>query len=218
MFDQDETPKETPSDAPAWEDLLKQVTREDGTQKYNSPEELVKGAIHAQNHIKTLEQERQALSERLKALEEGREKTAVEKALEKPNEPVPTVVGLTEQDVLALLSQVESKKQQDANVDAVRKAVIEAAGNEEAAARLFAERATAAGLDTGTLTALAAKSPEAAKRLLGITEKAPPQSKQVRSTITPSNLPKQEPERKRVMLGGVGTRDVVSEWNRHRPT
>lgn len=221
MFDQNVEPKkDDAAPAPAWEDLLKQVTREDGSQKYSTPEDLVKGTIHAQNHIKTLEQELRQKEEELKAIIEKREKTAVEKALERDGDDkqTPAVVGLTEKDVLALLTQVESKKQQDANVAQVRQALVAEAGSEEAAAKLFAEKAAASGLDTGTLTALAAKSPEAAKRLLGLNGKQTAPEKQVRGTITPSGMPKAAPERKRILLGGATSRDMTEAWNRHKPS
>src|SRR5574343_534016 len=99
MSDQDATlNKDTPPQNSSLDDLLAGIKREDGTQKYATPEDALKSLPHAMEHIKRLEEEN-------KALKEGRDKTAVEKLLEQvnvkqaPPAATPPAQGLTPEDV-----------------------------------------------------------------------------------------------------------------------
>lgn len=219
MSDQDMFPENKDSATPQPEDLLKLVTREDGTPKYATLEDLAKGAAHAQTHLATVLAEKRELEAKLKALEEGKEKAAVEKALEnlENKQPAPTQpAGVSKEDLLALLEDVEKERAARANVDVMKSDLVRFAGSEEAASKLFKEKAASIGVDTGTLTALAAKSPAAVRKLLGIEDKPSTPSKGA-STVRTTGMPEPQPERKRVMLGGATSADIVEAFRKHKP-
>lgn len=64
LFSSDQSASESGTDAPSEqsigvEDLLAAVTREDGSRKYNTPQELLKGYQESQAYIKKLQEEHQ---------------------------------------------------------------------------------------------------------------------------------------------------------------
>lgn len=221
MSDQDndmfKTPPEggTPTANTNPENPLDLVKREDGSRKYASEVELAKGYINAEAHIKSLQQ-------KLDELQSGKAKTAVEAALEqvlaeraKGGEP-PPASGLSEEAVIALLERVNAQKAAETNVSSIREELVKQAGGADAASKLFKEKAAELGISTSDLTALSGRSPAAVRKLLGLGEKQHAPSKGG-STIIPQGLPRTEPERKRILLGGATTADILSEWNACKP-
>lgn len=213
LFQKQDTPAPTPADP---NQILALVKREDGTQKYATLEDLAKGAAHAQDHIKKLEAE-------IAAMKEGKEKTALEAFLEKiappaapaPAQPTAQPTGVKLEEVEAVVRKLKEKEQAEANAKSIREELIKLAGSEDAAAKLLHDKATASGLTTVELSALAARSPAAARKLLGLGEQAAPPAR-----TTPSvsgHAPGTEPPRKRIMLGGASTADTVEAFRKHRP-
>lgn len=218
MSDQDLFQKkdDAPPATPDVNQLLDLVKREDGSRKYNTLEDLVKGTTHAQEHIKKLETE-------LQALKEGKEKAALEAILEKLQPPAspppatpaaPTAVPL---DVIEqAVTAIEAKKIATANSNAIKADLIKVAGSEAAAATLFQEKAAGLGLSTSDLSALAAKSPAVVRKLLGIGEQDRAPTK-THPSIVPGALPPSDAPRKRVMLGGATSAEQVEAFRKHRP-
>lgn len=212
MFPND--PPNTPPAAPAVDQLLDLVKREDGSRKYNSVEELAKGAAHAQSYI-------QELQTKLKALEEGKEKTALDAILEKlqsGSAPAAAPAPVSEVPLDAIEKAVLAIKAREAaeqNASKIKEELIQSAGSEQAAAKAFHDAAQSVGLSTVELSALAAKSPQAVRAILKLEKtKAPPKGG---STIVPSGVPDTEPQRKRVMLGGASTSDLIAALKKHTP-
>ena len=222
MSDPDLFPKKdevTPPAVPDVNQLLELVKREDGTRKYNSVEELAKGAAHAQEYIKTL-------TEKLKAIEEGKEKAALEKILETLSTPAPApVVPAAPAPVvtpdLAMIEQavqrIDAKKKAEANAEAIKADLIKAAGSEAAAAQLFHDKAASVGLTTVDLSVLASKSPEAARKILGLGDSTKAPTKTT-GTVFPSNVPTIPEKGPRVMLGGATSQQLVDAFRKHKPT
>lgn len=213
LFQKEGTPAATPADP---NQILALVKREDGTQKYATLEDLAKGAAHAQDHIKKLEAE-------IASMKEGREKTALEAILEKlappaaqaPATPAAQPTGVKLEEVEAVVQRLKAKELAEANAKSIRDELIKVAGSEEAAATLLHDKATASGLSTVELSALAAKSPAAARKLLGLGEQP-----NLPARTTPSvsgHMPGTEPPRKRVMLGGASTADTLAAFRKHKP-
>ncbi len=213
MFPQDPA-LATPPAAPDVNQLLDLVKREDGSRKYNSVEELAKGAAHAQSYI-------QELQTKLKALEDGKDKSALDAILEKLQSPpvVPAAPAVSTEVPLdavekAVLS-IEARKAAERNAASIKEALVQAAGSEQAAAKAFHDAAQSVGLSTVELSALAAKSPQAVRAILKLDKQSAPAK--TGSTIVPSNVPATDPQRKRVMLGGASTSDLIAALKKHTP-
>lgn len=197
------------------EDLLDIVTREDGSRKYQTLEDLAKGAAHAQAHIATLTQE-------LEALRTGKDKSALEKLLNQETPVTPVVPAVANQPQAVSIDDVEkavlaitARNTAQANANAIKADLIKLAGSEEAAAKLFQDKAAQAGLTVQDLTDLAAKSPVAARAILGTTAQAAPSK--THSSISTGTIPAIEEPRTRVMLGGATTSQLVEAFRKHKP-
>ena len=218
MSDQDLFPvvPATPPPPPQADQLLDLVKREDGTRKYQTLEDLAKGAAHGQAHIAQLTAE-------LAALKEGKDKSALEAIMAKLDTPavVPAVTpaaptGVSLDEVERAVSVIEAKRVAAANAGAIKADLVKAAGSEDAAGKLFQERAAAAGLTTADLSALAAKSPAAARKLLGL-EDSTRATVKTSGSISTSVVPNTDAPRPRVMMGGATSAQLVDEFRRHKP-
>lgn len=213
IFPQDK-PQDTPPATPDVNQLLDLVKREDGSRKYNSVEELAKGAAHAQSYI-------QELQTKLKALEEGKEKATLDAILEKLQSPppapatpaVPSEVPLDAVEKAVLT--IKARETAAANAASIKDELIKVAGSEQAAAKAFHDAAQSVGLSTVELSALAAKSPQAVRAILKLEKQSAPTK--TTSTVVPSGVPSTDPQRKRVMLGGASTQDLIAALKKHKP-
>lgn len=152
------------------EDALKLLVGEEG--KYKSNEELAKGALNAQNHIDTLEQELATLRD------ESTKSKGIEDILAQlkgqHNEPdgnpsesdqTPSQDSVSAADLIAAefdkRDQAKAQQQAEANVAQVAQQLQEKFGN--TAATVYDKVSKECGID---LDELAAKSPEAVLRLV----------------------------------------------------
>jgi hypothetical protein len=173
--------KSTQSPANPLDSLLAGIKNEAGTQKYASLEEALKALQHAQAYIPELTKSLKAKEDELAtAKTEAARVAELEnsvKLLLTPQEnkrETPPSVGISKEDVAAIVSQTLAQKQTEAassqNIASVVKAVKDRFG--EKAESAFYEKASQLGLSPDAINQLAATSPTAALTLLGLDKNA----------------------------------------------
>lgn len=206
--------KPTPTPSPASDnvaDLLSQIKNEKGEQKYKTLEDALVGLQHSQSFIQTLRKEKQQVEEEVSSLRPVAEKvTELERVvlqLTQPNNaPAPTPApAISEESIAQLVEQTLSKKQQaevaKANIQAVSVAVQKEFG--EQAEQVFYSKAEELGLSRAEVNQLAARTPQAVLKMLGITEvKQVPNAVPTRTSINTASL---EPA-KNTFIGRNSTR------------
>lgn len=177
---QQETPvnnQQPPANNENVADLLSLIRNENGEQKYKTVKDAIIGLQHAQNFIQTLKTEKSQMEQEVSSLRPVAEKvTELEKVVlqltQKPNEPATTGNSLSEESIAQLVEQTLTKKQQEEvakkNIQLVSEQVKGAFG--EKAEEIFYSKAQEIGLSRAEMNALAARTPMAALKLIGITE------------------------------------------------
>lgn len=210
-----ETPREPAPKADPYQDLLKEIKTQDGRVKYATVSDALNALRPAQEHISTLEQENLTYKQKLEQLQADLEKAGnVDKLLEKLDRKQetgdPETAGITEQDVLRVLTERERKQAEKANAEAVVSALTEHFGAKDKAAEAFKNRGKDLGLD---LDDLARRSPKAVLELFKL-ERKPEPTKTI-GNQTP--LRKDEPPRKRSMHEAKTTVEMLDIWRSHKP-
>lgn len=162
-------------------DLLGSIRNETGAQKYNSVEDALKGASHAQTFIQQLQQEKLEMQRKLEELSGKQSKEAelertVQELLSKVNDTSNQKQSITQEDIADLvnrtLTQRDTQKTAQENQTSVVNAATKAFGSKEEAGKKFVEAAQEAGLSVQEMEQLAAKSPKAVLKMMGVTEQA----------------------------------------------
>lgn len=171
-------------------DLLNSVKNERGEPKYRDVTEALKGLQHAQSYIPELKQENATLRNQLEELRAQVDKLkAVEDTVQRltanQNEPAVTKANvLDEQSIAELinrtLTQKETQAIQKANLSKVTSTLISKFGDN--AEKTFYNKAEELGMSVEQINALAAQSPQAVFRMLGIEA-----STQTKTTLPTSN-------------------------------
>lgn len=194
--------------------ILADIKRDDGSQKYNDPATALQALKDSQEHIKRLEQEK-------KDLLEGKEKTAIEKLLEKISVPqtqpavTPQVAaGVTPEDVRKILAEEEIARAQAGNDAAFKAKLVEKFGDK--AVDVLQARAKELGVDVATIGAIARKSPAAALSMIGAAATQPSTPSATRGTVVPSAAASQVPDKSGPSPFRIGntTADLVGAWER----
>lgn len=146
------------------EAVLKEIVAPDGRQKYGSVADAIKALKHSQEYISTLEQK---IKEMERALEEERSlNKVIEEAVKEPekaeSQEAPKQDNLEEM-LERLLSQKEQEKTRQQNLSAFQQSLSGVAENVD---EFVEAKASELGLGKDFLLDLAARSPEAAKKLL----------------------------------------------------
>ncbi|HEY6020231.1 MAG TPA: hypothetical protein VIY48_10105 [Candidatus Paceibacterota bacterium] len=198
--------------------------------KYATVEKALESITHAQSHIAQLEAEARTLREKATgAVSQEELLRTVQELLAEERKAVTAadkthVTSSLDENVLddvleRKLADRERRRQEDANVTAVKAAMQEKYG--EKAEEMYKAKATELGVGISFLNDVVAKSPEAASRLLGLEPKKQDSGvAHTRGSVNTSALHNREqapPEHKSIMLG-ARTSDIVNEWRRHDPT
>lgn len=172
------SPSQPPSSPDPFADLLGQIKNERGEPKYKTVQDALNGLLHAQTHIQTLVQEKRQVVDELESLKPVATKVEeLQKVVERLTQPsTPAVAqpaansGLTEEQVARLvettLSQAKQKQYADENLSTVVSTVKKVFGDK--AEEVFYKKAEELGLDKASVNALAARTPAAVLRMLGI--------------------------------------------------
>lgn len=162
--------------------LLGTILNENGAQKYNSIEDALKGAAHAQAYIAKLEREKADLEARTQAAQSSAEKQAelertlaalTERVNAAPSTPAASVGADQIAELVAkTLDQRTAQEKAQANQKEVANVLVSKFGAE--AETKYNAAAQELGLTVAEMNAFAAKSPKAVLKALGITEQAAP--------------------------------------------
>lgn len=200
---------------------LMTITREDGTPKYESVTDALEALRHSQEHIKKLEAERKNEKEQLEYLKKKAEETETLKQTlerlsnkqmteEKPNPATPASGGLSEEKVVELFEQMQTKKQQEAVALANLKAVSETLASKygEKAQEVVKTKAAELGMTLDELKAFSAQKPNAALALFGEAPKKAPTPSTSSVHIPPNTSQNNVIERpKESLISGRGATD-----------
>ena len=173
--------------------LLGSIKNERGEPKYKSLEDALNALKHSQEYIPTLKQTKDELEQKLNDLMPQVNKVAeLERVVQeltqrKPAESVtPTQAGLNEEQVAELVSRTLTRQQQQAvqqtNVQSVANTVKARFGDQSEA--VFYGKAKELGMSNDEFNALAARTPKAVLKLLGIDDTAAP----ARQPFTPTRV------------------------------
>ena len=184
IFGEATPPAQAPASAPAEQnnqaqpsplnDLLKGIVNERGEQKYATIEDALKGAAHAQSHIRD---QAQALRER-EARDAQRDaelaalKASVEKFTQPKQPPVqePAQQGISEDEIGQMLERRLTAREQEALARTNQQKVVQAMKGAfgDQAQEMFYQKAQELGLDEAAINTLAARSPQAVLTMFGV--------------------------------------------------
>lgn len=157
------------------DDLLKGITNEQGKQKYSSVDEALRGAAHAQEHIRNLTTKHQTLERQLAQREAEFEelKRQVAERFTKKEDPLaskPEHKEFNPEDFEAIverkLQQAEAVKIAQANQAQVVQALKKQFGDK--AEEVFYSKAAEYAMDKDSINQLAARSPQAVLAMFGV--------------------------------------------------
>jgi len=187
--------------------------------KYANVEAALASLPHAQEHITKLESENAQVREQL-----TRSKTAEEFLAEvkKTNtvetveaQPVPEVdLSVVEQMVANTITANEAQKVAQDNTKAVVDKLTAHYGSKEKAEEVYIEQATALGLGLAGLNQLAATSPDAVYKMLGLASGGS-SNVHTTSTVNTEALGTQtkEPVAAPTIMAGATYKDSINAWN-----
>lgn len=189
-------------------DLLTAITSPDGKPKYNSVQEALRGAAHAQKHIQTLEQENAELKnlstqvETLKALMQENLMTQG-----KADQPVLPKVEDLENIVRSTLERTKQEEIARTNRQAVLNTLKEKFG--DGLDKALETQAQELGLSVAELGALASKSPKAVLKAFNVETKGTPA---VQGTVNTQALQPAQTELKAPdnIMWGASHKDVTA--------
>lgn len=204
--------------------LLGSIRNERGEPKYRTIQDALVALRHSQEYIPNLKNEKETLEQKLnEVLPKLNKVTELERTLteltQKVNEPVVTTqpAGMTEEQVAALISTTLTKQQQAAiqqtNINTVSTSVKAKFGDKSE--EVFYSKARELGLTNEEFNSLAAKTPKAVLKLLGIEDTvAPVNSYQPVRVNTDGFTPAQDSNigrNKKPALIGATSQDLLEE-------
>lgn len=160
-------------------DLLGTIRNEQGVPKYGSVEDALKALPHANSFIEQLKREKAEQEAELQRLRGVADKTTelertVQELLNKVNDTSNQKLPPTQEDIAELvnrtLTQRDTERSAKENQAAVVATATKAFGTQEEAGKKFIQAAQEAGLSVPELEALAARSPKAVLKMMGVSE------------------------------------------------
>lgn len=229
IFENNQNTQVTPENTPAlpstssdFADLLNQIKNENGEPKYKTVKDALIGLQNAQGFIQTLKTEKSQIEQERDSLRPVADKVSeLERTLfqltQKNDETATTVSSLNEESVTQLVEQTLTRRQQEQvakdNLQSVVNKVRVAFG--EKAEEVFYSKAQEIGLSKAEMNALAARTPQAALKLIGITETIKQTNSPNVSSINTSQLtPNQETfiaRNSRKLEVGATAQDIMQE-------
>jgi len=199
-------------------DLLKEITREDGTQKYANVPDVIKATKASQEHIKTLEAEAITLKAELEkrmAAEEVLEQIKANKTDEvTPSESLDLdqIDALMDSKISDTLTAVESKRIADGNVQAVIEAMTKQHGSMEKAEEHFIATAEASGFTINQMNSLSATNPQAVLKLAGVGNVSQGSPAHTNGSINTAALKPNETSPSLKVPPGATGKDMAAIW------
>ena len=182
--------------------------------KYKSAEDALRSVPHAQEHIKTLEEEMAQLKEELTRRKTAEELLDEMKSGIQPTEATPQGVEFDQDRLMQLVNQtIEQKEQQTKakqNAQTVASKFTEQYGAQAEAA--YNKIAQEAGLTVQQLNNLAATSPNVVMKLAGFETKSTPVGKPSSSINTQALGSTKPTELSARVPKGASTKDMLAAW------
>lgn len=215
------TPEVTATTSPYAEQLAA-IKNEEGLQKYASVDDALVSAVHAQEFIKTLKDEKSGMAEELEHMKtELTKRISIEDAVsEIASTRAPQVtpkVALSREDMYSLMEERDlMKSRQDTRKSVVDTLVNHCGGDSSKAAIMIKDRLAELGMTREHLATLSETAPGAVYELFGISGKGKPAPRMMESTIrtdavemsnTGNGVPKPKP-----LPIGAGSQELVAEW------
>jgi flagellar biosynthesis GTPase FlhF len=205
---------------PTVDTLLQSITADDGRQKYNSVPDALKALAASQEHIRTLESEKATADEKAasaKAVEDVLNELRQANANNVEPTNSPTVDAKQIEDIIdQRLQAKESSATAEANVNTVRTLMADKFGTEAEAKYIAA--AKDAGIPITHLNNLAAISPQAVLKLVGLGEKDVVIASRSSSGSINTAAMKPTEKTESVKVGpGASSAQMVAAWRAARP-
>ena len=183
--------------------------------KYKSAEDALKSVPHAQEHIKTLEDEMAQLKEELTKRKTTEELLDELKSGIQPTEDTPQGVELDQDRIMQLVNQTLEQKEKQSkakqNAQTVANKFTEQYGAQAESA--YTQIAKDAGLTVEQLNNLAATSPNVVMKLAGFETKSTPVGKPSSSINTQALGSTKPTELSARVPKGASTKDMLAAWN-----
>ena len=213
---QEEKVAEASSTQDPYADLLQTITADDGRPKYSSVQDAISSIPHAQNHIKTLEQELAEMRAQMEQVAKEKEELITGGRLE-TQEVQQEAAPIAEDQVVGLvdkvLSQREQQQVQQKNVSTVVESLTGKFGSQEAADKAYRSKAAEMGISLDMMNSLAMHSPNAVLAYFGTTgASAPSKTEGSLNTAAMSQSPSQPKGKNPLLTGSMN--DMQGEWNR----
>lgn len=215
------TPEVTATMSP-YAEKLAAIKNDEGLQKYASVDDALTSAVHAQEFIKTLKDEKSSMAEELEDYKsELSKRISIEDAVSEiasTREPqVTPKAGLSREDVFSLMEERDVY----ASRKSTRKSVVDTlvnhcGGDSSKAAVMIQNRLAELGMTREHLATLSETAPQAALELFGINGKGSSPSRSLETTIRTdavemSNRGNGVPKSKPLPIG-ASSDELVQEW------
>jgi len=207
--------------APDYSDALASIKNKDGVQKFSNVDDALNSLAPANEHIGRLEAENAALRE---AAVKAKTTAEILEQL-KPPAPAPTppvVATVDDAHITALALQALSVKEKadlvKSNTKSVGKALAKEFGSKEKVAQALEAKASELGVGVQFLNDIAAKSPKALLQYFGMELEgaSAPLPQKLNAGIDPAHVVAPEQNKKNIMYGAT-SKEMVTEWHRHKP-
>lgn len=222
LFKEQNEQQTTPPSSP--EDLLKNITREDGAPKYETIEKALEGLAASQAHIAKLEAENKAARDEVSSLrEQTQSQEQVKELLERvtsqtqnQEQVTPEVQGLDEEKARAIVMDTINQQQQaataEANVNKVQTELINRFGDK--AREQLNQVASGIGMTPEELGELAKTKPDAVLAFFKTNQTSTPAPAPTGNAFSssPQEVPLGKPEKS--LLLGASSADLSDYINK----
>jgi len=210
------TPPVTPEGVSGTDTYLSLILNEDGTQKYATAEEALKGSVHAQSHIGKLESELKELRDNANS------NVSMEKILEalskKPDDKSgeQQIQGITAEDVASQVEQLLVKRDTETttqtNITTVTSVFNKLYGDK--ASETMYGKAKDLGFSEDEINSMIATNPTATLKILGVGNVKPAQSDPVTSggghvVDLSDGKPTEKPA---TIMGATNSKALTDSW------
>jgi hypothetical protein len=162
-------PDANTDDANTVDQLLASIVNENGEQKYSTPEDALKGAAHAQKHIKAIESELAELKNKGNASDKLDELLEAVKSKGSGKDDETNVSAMKPEDVLGIVkdyfSDAKAAETRENNISTVTKVFRDRYGK-DASENLYT-KANDLGFSKEEINSMIANNPNAALKVLG---------------------------------------------------
>jgi len=196
--------------------LLASIVNEDGSQKYKTIEEALKGTLHAQQFIETLKADNAALKEKGNASDKLDELLETVKRSKESGDGDKVSPTMKPEDVLGIvkdyLDNSKAAETRTSNIKMVTDAFKSRYG-ENASKELY-NKAADLGFSREEINGMVANNPKATLRILGIESKAPSKADPITmGNVDAGNFREKPKDTPRSVMGSTRATDLIDAWN-----